>query len=72
MTAGEKIALLEDMLELDKGALTLDTVLDDLADWDSMSALSLIVLMDENFQKKLTGAQIRKFVTVKDVIDYME
>ena len=37
-----------------------------------MTRLSLIVLMDDEFDKKLTGDQIKKFVTVKDILDFME
>jgi len=33
--------------------------------------LSLIVLMDDEFGKELTGDQIKKFVKVQDIIDFM-
>lgn len=71
MTKEEKIALLEDMLELEAGALNENTVLADVAEYDSMAKLSLIVLMDDEFNKKLTGEQIREFITVNDVLDFM-
>jgi acyl carrier protein len=72
MTNTEKIALLEDMLELESGALKEETTLKEIPIWDSMAALSLIVLCDEQFGKKLSGEQIVKFKTVKDVLDFME
>lgn len=72
MTQEEKIALLEDMLELEAGSLTPNTELDKVEEYDSMSKLSLIVLMDEEFNKKLTGPQILKFRTVQDILDFME
>ena len=71
MTTEEKIALLEDMLELDNGSLNPETVLADIDEYDSMAKLSLIVLMDDEFSKKLTGEQIREFKTVQDVLDFM-
>lgn len=71
MTNEEKIALLEDMLELESGALAPETELSSIEEYDSMAKLSLIVLMDDEFSKKLTGEQIREFVTVKDVLDFM-
>ena len=71
MTKEEKIALLEDMLEVDEGTLNDETVLNDLEEWDSMAALSLIVLLDEEFEKKITGQEIRKFVTIKDILDFI-
>lgn len=72
MTSQEKIKMLEDVLELDEGNLTEDTVLADIEEWNSMAKLSLIVLMDEEFGKKLTSNQIKEFKIVKDILDFME
>ncbi len=71
MTQEEKIALLEDMLELDGGTLTPEMELTSINEYDSMAKLSLIVLMDEECGKKLTGEQIREFKTVGDILTYM-
>lgn len=71
MTQEEKIALLEDMLELDGGALKPETELSSIDEYDSMAKLSLIVLMDDECGKKLTGEQIREFKTVQDILDFM-
>lgn len=71
MTQEEKIALLEDMLELESGALAPETVLSSIDEYDSMAKLSLIVLMDDEFSKKLTGEQIREFKTVQDILNFM-
>jgi acyl carrier protein len=40
-------------------------------EFDSMAKLTLIVLCDEEFGKKLTGEQIRAFKTVGDILDFM-
>ncbi len=71
MTNEEKIAMLEDMLELDGGTLAPETVLAEVEEYDSMAKLSLIVMMDEECGKKLTGEQIREFKTVQDILDFM-
>ena len=71
MTNAEKIALLEETWELDEGTLKEDTVLNDVEEYDSMAKLSLIVLCDDEFGKKLPGDTIRGFVTVKDILDYI-
>lgn len=71
MTNEEKIALLEDMLELDNGSLKPETILADIDEYDSMAKLSLIVLMDDECGKKLTGEQIREFKTIQDILDFM-
>ena len=71
MTDREKLALLEDMLELDEGDLTLETVLDDVDEYDSMAKLSLIVLMEDEFDVKLTGDMIKGFESVGDIVKLM-
>jgi len=71
MTNQEKIALIEETLEIDGGTLTEITLLSEVAEYDSMAKLTLIVLCDDEFNKKLTGEQIRSFVTVKDILDFM-
>ena len=72
MTNEEKIALLEDMLELDGGSLQPEMELTSIDEYDSMAKLSLIVLFDEECGKKLTGEQIRTFKTVGDILAAMD
>ena len=72
MTQEEKIALLEDMLELDGGSLQPEMELTSIDEYDSMAKLSLIVLFDEECGKKLTGEQIRTFKTVGDILVAMD
>ena len=72
MTNEEKIAMLEEVLELDGGTLKPETELSSLGEYDSMAKLSLIVMMDDEFGKKLTGEQIFQFKTVQDILDFME
>ena len=71
MTDQEKIALIEETLELDEGTLTADTLLEDVDEYDSM-AKSLIVMMDDEFEVKLTGEMIKGFKTVGDILAVME
>jgi acyl carrier protein len=71
MANEEKIAMLEDMLELDGGSLKPEMELDEIAEYDSMAKLSLIVMMDEKCGKKLTGERIREFKTIQDILDFM-
>ncbi|MCG9881075.1 MAG: phosphopantetheine-binding protein [Bacteroidia bacterium] len=71
MTDQEKISLIEDTLEIEAGTLTPETELANIEEYDSMAKLSLIVLCDEEFGKKLTGEQIRAFKTVSDIITFL-
>ena len=72
MTTEEKLLHLEDIFDIKSGTLKADVVLKTLKRWDSMTHLSLIVLMDEEFDKKLKPAQIKNFVTVQDILNFME
>lgn len=72
MSEKEKIALLEDIMELEEGELKADSVLADYDEWDSVAIISYIALMDERFHKAVRGAEIRKFVTAQDAMDLME
>ena len=71
MTQEEKISMLEEMLELENGTLSPEMELSSIEEYDSMAKLSLIVLMDDEFDKKLTGEQILEFKTVQDILDFM-
>ncbi len=71
MDLEKKLELLEEVMELDEGTLKADMVLDDIVEYNSMAKLSLIVLMSDEFDKKLTNDQIKGFVTVQDILDYM-
>lgn len=71
MTNTEKMAQIEDLLELEAGSLKEETILKEIPVWDSMAALSLIALCDEQFGKKLTGDQILQFKTVRDILDFI-
>lgn len=72
MTVKEKLAILEDVMELDEGTLSTEDILDDYDEWDSLAAISLIAIMDEKFHKILTGQDVKTFKTVSDVLSVME
>ena len=67
MSEQEKMDRIADILDVDAGAIQLDTRLDEIG-WDSMGMLSVIALAKTN-GKTVTGAQIRSFVTVGDVLN---
>jgi acyl carrier protein len=71
MDLKKKFALLEEVMDLEEGTLTAETLLDDLAEWDSMSKLSFIVMMEDEFDKKVNAEQVRNFKTVQDMLDCM-
>ncbi|MDE6735695.1 MAG: hypothetical protein K2J64_09545 [Desulfovibrio sp.] len=72
MEVQEKLAALEDIMELDEGTLAPETRLEDIEEWDSLSALSFVVLLGDEFNRKISGQEIRAFETVQDMLDVME
>jgi len=72
MELEKKIELLADLFEVEPEEIVTEQRLDEFDAWDSMSKLSLIVLMDDECGKKLTGEQILKFHTMGDILDFME
>ena len=72
MTEQEKLALLEETFDMDEGTLSPEIELADIEEYDSMTKLSLIVMAEDEFGKKLSGGEIKTFKTVKDILDIME
>ena len=59
MELKEKLALIEEALDTEEGVLMPETVLDEVDSWDSIAALSLIAMLDDNFGKTLSGKEIK-------------
>ena len=49
-----------------------ETVLEDLEEWDSLAAISYVVMMDEEFNKIANPSDIQRFKTVNDILNSME
>lgn len=71
MTDEKKLELLADTFDCDVEELSADMALEELENWDSMTKLSLIVLMDDECGKTLTSDEIKTFKTVGDVMTFM-
>ncbi len=71
MTVQEKIALFEDMLEVDEGTVTEDMMLEDIDEWNSLAYLSFSVLLSDEFGKQVPASQIKTYTSVKELLDIM-
>lgn len=67
MSNEEKLADLEDLLDCDEGTLTMDTLLEDIEEWDSMTKLSLMAYAMKKFGHVLNIDDIVSFKTVEDI-----
>lgn len=72
MELKEKMSLLEETFDLEEGALKPDMDLESIEEYDSMTKLSLIVMVEEQFGNKLTGEDIKHFKKVQDILNVME
>ena len=66
MTKDEFIVQMQDVLQTD-AELTMETVLDDLDEWDSLSMMATMAFLDKNFGIKLKIADIKTFATIGDI-----
>ncbi|WP_332456911.1 acyl carrier protein [Petrimonas sp.] len=49
-----------------------DTVYKDLDEWSSLTALSIIAMVDEELDKRITGADIRNSSTIEELYDLVK
>jgi acyl carrier protein len=72
MKESEIIELIAEVLELEIGDIDMSTLLADLPEYDSMAKLSVIVLMDEEFEKKLSGEAMEEFKRIGDMVAFAQ
>ena len=55
--------------DTDPNLLQLTTIFRNLEEWDSLTALSLIAMVDEVYSVKLTGEDIKNSITLQDIFN---
>lgn len=60
------VSILDDT---DAALITNETIFRDLEEWDSLTALSLIAMVDEEYSLKLTGDDIKTSTTLQDIFE---
>lgn len=71
MTEKDFLAQMADILEID-GAVTMDTVLGDLEEWDSLSYVSFISMANAKLGKKVTVKELKVANTVADLYNIVK
>ena len=71
MTDERKIELIEDLLDVDAGTISPEMQLEDVENWDSMTALALIVMIDEECGRRITGNDVKAMRSVRDIMNIM-
>ncbi len=72
MNIKEKLALIEEGMDIEEGTLKPEDNLADYDEWDSVAALSIIAMLDEQFNKTLSGNVLKDAKKVSDIIALME
>ena len=62
---------LKDALEIEDEdqQITLETYLKDLEEYDSLSVLSIIAMIDKNFGKQISSTDFAKVTTISSLMD---
>ena len=66
MTEESFIALIEEVLEVDPGTVSLESTLEEL-DWDSLSNLSLIAVLDSEHNITIGAQALQEAATVNEL-----
>lgn len=63
---------IKEALEVDDIEINLEDKLADFDSWDSMSRLSLVALLDENFEVEVADAEFDKTESVEDLYNLVK
>ena len=66
MSKEEFLVKMQDVLQTD-AELTMDTVLSELDEWDSLSLLATMAFLDKNFGVKVPISVIKTFASMGDI-----
>lgn len=71
MTENEKIETIADILEMEAEEISRNIILNECEAWDSIAVLSVISVMNEEFNRFPHADEIRSYKTVGDLMDAM-
>jgi len=66
MNKDEFLVQMQDVLQTD-AELKMETVLDELDEWDSLSMMATMAFLDKSFGVKVKIADLRSLVTIGDI-----
>lgn len=66
MSKEEFLVQMQDVLQTET-ELTMETVLDELDEWDSLSMMATMAFLDKNFGVKMKIADIKALATIGDI-----
>jgi acyl carrier protein len=60
------------LLSVERKELTEDFALDPNTNWDSLTIISMMALMDDHFEVEISGEQLRRCSSIGDVLKLIE
>ena len=72
MTDEKKIELIADILEADENEITKDKQLQEFDTWDSVAVLSVIAVMNDEFNKFPKASEFKDMKTIGELMDFMK
>lgn len=66
------LEVVKEALELEDENLTFNDVLADFDEWDSMTRLSLIALLDEHFEIQVSDAEFDNIETIQNLFEVVK
>jgi acyl carrier protein len=63
------MTLFKETLEIENQHITLETKFRDLENWDSLSFLSVLAMIDEEYDVVIEGNDFRQLVTIEDLMN---
>lgn len=71
MTEEEKLESIADVLEMEIDEISRETILEECEAWDSIAILSVISIINEEFNRFPHADEIKAYKTVGDLMDVM-
>ena len=71
MTEEEKLESIADVLEMETDEISRETILEECEAWDSIAILSVIPIINEEFNRFPHADEIKAYKTVGDLMDVM-
>lgn len=72
MELKEFIKKFADAIEIEPATINRETVFRDLEEWDSLAYLSVIAMLDEEYNLQIETAVFKQLTTIGDIINYAE
>ena len=72
MSISSIIVIFEDILDLEKGIINLQSTPLEIDQWDSVATVNIIVALEEEFRIKFKLEDIQEAISVKDFVELVQ